>query len=114
MAYQIGKKAKEQGTYIIVLEFTDTNDNPYYPKTLKWSLTDIEGNAINSRDEVEVQNPLDTTTISLSGSDLAIGTNGHQRLLAVQATYDSSTYGNDLPLNCDILFTIEDIVAISD
>ena len=96
--YNLGS-AVEESTFISKIWFRDEDDTAISPKTMTWSLQDSKGNYINSREDVSVSDPEDTEYIVLSGDDLAITqATGRRRVLTVKITYDSATYGNDLPI----------------
>ena len=107
----------EQATKFIDLAFLDEAEAAEDAKTLKWTLTDIFGNIINSRDQIEVANPSSEETVVLSGNDLAIfndepSASKGKRLFTAEATYDS-TLGNDLLLTGEANFTVIDLTAIA-
>jgi len=104
--------AQEEGTYIITAAFTDEGDSAVTPNVITWTLTDRDGDVINSREDVSVDTPASSIDIVLSGDDLAIGTNGISRVLLVEATYDSDA-GSDLPLKGQVRFNIDDYVAVT-
>lgn len=107
--------AIEKSTYMVTVSFFDEADAAEDVKTMKWTLTDTDGNVINEREDVVVDDPGSVETIVLSGDDLAIvGSGGdEERLFTVEATYDS-TLGNDLPLNGVASFMVIDETAIAD
>ena len=70
--------AKERGTYVVTVAFTDEDGNAEDIKTLVWTLTDLDGNIINSRENVNVATPGASEDIVLSGADLA--TNGEDSI----------------------------------
>lgn len=108
--------ANEEGTAVFQCVFRDEDNNLVVPQTMTWTLTDIEGTVINSREDVAIS-PLNSTVyIVMSGDDLALqsGESGHQveRLLTLEGTYNS-TYGNDLPLKEERLFYITNLTVVS-
>ena len=106
--------AVEKSTYFPVASFFDEDGNAEDVKTLTWTLTDILGNIINEREDVEVTNPSSVETIVLSGDDLALFANDRlRRIITFNATYDSDL-GSDLPLNGAAEFTIVQLVSITD
>ena len=89
--------AVDKSTYIVTAAFTDEDGDPVTPNTVAWTLKDIDGNTVNSREDVS-ETPDTSVEIVLSGADLAPGTSDSIDLfLAVSATYDSPL-GSDLPL----------------
>lgn len=106
--------AVEQSTYFPIASFFDEDGNAEDVKTLTWTLTDISGNVINAREDVEVDSPSSVETIVLSGNDLAVFVGDRlRRVITFKATYDSDL-GNDLPLTGAAEFPIVQLVAIED
>jgi len=106
--------ASEESTFAVAAAFTDDADAAVVPDTLTWTLSDLSGTIINSRDQVSVVSPASTTTIVLSGADLALqaGESGKvKRRLTVEGTYTSSL-GAGLPLTAECEFLIEDLVNV--
>ena len=107
--------ADEESTYLATAAFFDAAGDPVTPNanTIKWTLSNMEGTVINSRNNVVIAS--DTSVdIVLSGKDLAMQTGETgivKRLLTVVAVYDS-TEGNDLPLNGEIIFLLDPKVMI--
>jgi len=115
MTTELTTHAKEKSTYIITASFTDEDDAAVAPKTLTWTLTDDQGDVINGREDVEVSSPSSSEDIVLSGDDLALQsgeTSRGVRILTVEGTYDSDA-GSDLPLNDEIRFIVDGLVAVS-
>jgi hypothetical protein len=98
--------AKNGSTYIVLADFTDEVDVAVVPNTIQWSLTDINGTIINNRDDVSVT-PASSISIVLEGDDILV-TDGLERLITIEAVYNSATYGNDLPLVDQAKFTIDE------
>jgi len=110
--------ARERSTYIVTCTFTDEDGVAITPTSFKWTLTDKNGSVINGKYEVVVSSLSDTISVLLSGADLKIlsgelnqktvgGRRTVERRMTVEATYNSSTYGNGLPLNDEVTFFIE-------
>lgn len=111
--YSLGE-AKEKSTFIVKVQFRDENDSAITPDTLQWTLTDNKGNVVNNRSNVSVGSPSSTNYIVLKGDDLGITQNrGRTRVLIVEATYTSATYGADLPLKESAEFIIKDLVSVT-
>ena len=106
MTIDLNVLAKEESTYIISSNFKDENDQAVIPKTIHWSLSDIDGIIINSREDVEITNLDSSVDILLSGDDLALPDESNPwRILIIKATYNS-TLGVNLPLNEECRFKI--------
>jgi hypothetical protein len=111
MATYLSAHAIEQGTYAITVAFTDDTGDAVIPNAgTTWKLTDVSGNVINSRSAVDITEAA-SVVIVLSGADLAIGTNGKERVLYVSGTYNSDL-GNNLPLKQEVRFYIDDLVNV--
>jgi hypothetical protein len=115
MSATLSVKATEKSTYIVTATFTDEDDNAVAPNTLTWTLADIDGTVINSREDVSVASPASSESIVLSGDDLQIvdSTNKTEdRIFTINATYDSSN-GTNLPLKESVIFTISNLKSVS-
>jgi hypothetical protein len=102
----IKPKADNGSTYILKVDFTDADGTAVTPNTVVWSLTDVNGNIINGRDDVELT-PDTTVYIVMSGDDLLLE-DGDERRCTVDAVYNSTTYGNNLPLVEQAIFEIDE------
>lgn len=106
----LDKLAKELGTYPIELSFFDDQNNPVTPDTMTWTLTDLDGNVVNSRLNIPIGTLSTVVTVILSGDDLQIidGDEYEDRVLTAIGTYTSSL-GGPLPLTDQVRFTIENL-----
>lgn len=112
MATNITVMPAEKGTAkVTVASFKDESGTAVTPSAVTWTLTDRLGNVINSRSAVSVT-PATSVSFLLTGNDLAIGDNGRQRTITINATY-SSSLGSGLTARAQAHFTIEDMVAVS-
>ena len=115
-------KANEEGLYVINFQPFDEDDNAVTPSAVLWSLTDLDGDFINEREDVDYESDsglgsggaLSTSMdIALNGDDLAVTesqcTTG--RRLLVKYTYTSSL-GSGLPGKDSCEFDIRNLVAI--
>ena len=114
MATTLTTLAIEEATYIITVAWLDDAGAAVTPSAATWTLTDLDGDVVNSRSNVTINSLSTTNTIVLSGADLALLTtlNGPTRVLLVEYTYTSSA-GSDLPGKAQATFTIEDLVGES-
>jgi len=113
MAATALENAIEKSTYIVTVAFTDEDGDDLIPTTITWTLTDVSGTVVNSREDVSVAIPAASINIVLSGDDLAIISGvTNKRILTVEAIY-TSDYGIGLPLKARAEFTIEALVAVS-
>lgn len=107
----LATKAVEKSTYVITIEFTDESGDPVTPNTVTWTLSDVYGAIINSREDVTLT-PTATGTIVLSGDDLVVTNYSVERVLTVAGTYDS-TYGSDLPFKDSVRFDLDNLVVVT-
>lgn len=105
--------AVEQSVYWITVGFLDEDNNAMAPDTATWTLTDIEGNIINEREDVSITTPGTSEVIELSGDDLAVdGNDIVQRLVTIEGTYTSVNYGASKPFKFQIQFPVEPIIIV--
>lgn len=112
VTYNITDEIAEEGSVGFVFTFTDENGDSMVPGAIAWTLTSDGGTVINSRENVSVDTPAASTTIILSGDDLAIGTNGTRRKILLAYTY-TSDLGNDLPGRFEASFQIRNLTAVT-
>jgi len=97
------------GTLKIEIIFTDEDDVIHAlssATSVKWQLSDKEGNVIGT---MSFANGLITESpVMLSCSDLEIGTDGDRRIFAVEIIYDS-TNGTDLCGKEEFDFKLKDL-----
>lgn len=108
--------AIEQSTYPVIVNLVDHNDDPITPNDdVTWSLVDGANEVVNAREDVEYTPPDNTLTIVLSGDDLAMLTANEEekRYVVVECTYNSVTYGDDLPFKGQVEFTIDGLKKVS-
>lgn len=109
MTAKIYKKALEESTFIIKVDFYDSSSAAVVPKMANWTLRDEDYEVVNSREEVDiVGDDLDSTTyIVLTGADLALpDPTKPTRYVLIQAMYDSDDFGSDLYFKEEIVFKI--------
>ena len=99
-------EAVNGSTYIIQASFTDEDGIAVVPESIVWSLTDINGNIINSRDDVSIT-PGSEVDIILSGDDLLVF-DGLERIITIEAVYESAISIDPLPLVQQAKFTIDE------
>jgi len=107
--------ANEQSVYWITVNLWDDDGTAMDNNdlVLTWTLTDLSGNLINSREDVSVSSPTDEETIELSGADLAVdGNDIVQRIMTLEGTYDSKANGDDKPFKFQIKFPIQPVVIV--
>lgn len=102
----------ERSTVALVTSFRDEAGELVTPTEIKWSLTDGDGNVVNSRQAVDVA-PASSVTVVLSGDDLALaqGDDG-RRQVVVRATYDGAL-GDDLPIVGVLEFTVRNVPGVA-
>ena len=107
--------AYDKSSYYVTLDFYDEEGAPVAPVSAAWTLTNGNGAIVNSRDNVAIASPIGTTTtVSLSGADLASGSNraANTRIVTVKATYISTVTGAAMPLNKAARFTINALPGV--
>jgi len=114
MAQEYTEKVKEEGTFVVTCAWKDSNGTAVTPDSATWTLTDEDGDTINSRSEVSISSPATTNDIVLSGDDLAIQatTDNGKRILTAEAIYDSDE-GSNLPLKDEYIFYIENLTNVT-
>ena len=110
MATMLLTVAVEESTYIVVAAYKNEAGTAMTPATATWTLTDIAGTVINSREDVALT-PGTTNTIVLTGDDLAVTATGPTRVVTVKATYNSD-YGTGLFLKAAAEFQLEDLLGV--
>ncbi|OEU68511.1 MAG: hypothetical protein BBJ57_07475 [Desulfobacterales bacterium PC51MH44] len=109
----IKETATEGSSFQVTATFFDESGNPVAPTALTWTLTDLDGSIVNSREDVVISTPSSEESILLEGDDLAVDGNDQvQRIVTFVGTYDSATHGNDKPLVDQSSFTIMPIRII--
>lgn len=103
--------AVEESTYVVTAAFTDEDGTVVTPSSVTWTLTDNRGNIINNRNAVSAT-PGTSIDIVLTGDDLAIGTNGEERTVTIDATYNSDL-GSGLKLKDECTFKIHNLLNVS-
>lgn len=99
---------EELSTKAVVISFSYTNGGASVdtvPKTLTWSLRDLNDAVVNGRENVPISVIGTSVSIVLSGEDLNIDGSGELRKLVLRGTYDSEL-GNDLPFTKEIRFPV--------
>lgn len=100
--------AEEGSSFYPTIEFLNEADAAMTPTVLHWSLTDMQGNVINSRTQVEVAAPSTSLTIALSGADLAVmGKDIASRLITCWGTYTSDVHGAGMTFLFQAKFNIQ-------
>ena len=91
MTTLLNVRATEGSTYVVTIEFTDEDGTPVIPTSIKWSLTNDEGDAVNSRTDVTIAVPAATIEVVLTGDDLpSPGDQTRSLYFTVEAIYDSA------------------------
>lgn len=98
---------EELSAKVITVSFSYMNGTaiPTIPKTLTWSLRDLNDAVVNGRENVPISVIGTSVSIVLSGEDLNIDGSGELRKLVLRGTYDSEL-GNDLPFTKEIRFPV--------
>ena len=110
---RLTEPAGELSTYPVTVVFRDEDQVLVVPDSATWTLTNVIGEVINSRDAVAMTPLANTFTIVVKGADLAVLANESlERRIAVEATYTSGL-GAGLPLTLEIEFEIEPMAGVS-
>lgn len=110
--YTLTREAVEKSTYAIEVEFKNEDGEYTTPNELTWSLTDGDGNVINSRNQFAVT-PFSSGEFVLTGNDLLIQdseASPAERRFLIEGTYDS-TRGNNLPIREECVFYVRDLIS---
>ena len=90
--------------------FIDEDGDAIMPELVLWTLSDIDGTVINSREDVSIT-PDTIVYIVLSDDDLVVS-GSRSRVVTVKATYNS-TYGSSLTLKAAATFDIENLIVVT-
>jgi hypothetical protein len=106
--------AIDQSSYIVKVSFADESGTAITPTTASWTLTDGDGEIVNSREDVAITSLASSVYIALSGDDLVAGTTRAENLrcLVIEGTYSSSLVGGTLPVKEAVKFLIEDLPQV--
>ena len=116
---EITEHAAEESTFPIVVTFWETIDGVETLVTpnndITWTLTDKAGTVVNDRSAETGLTPATSVIIVLSGADLELSESymGRVRYLLVECTYDSATYGANLPFKSQARFTIDNLLKVT-
>ena len=109
----IKETATEQSSFKVEATFYDESGNAVAPDTMTWTLTDLDGSVVNSREDEVIAAPSSTESILLQGDDLAVdGNDPVKRIVTFEGTYTSAEFGAGLPLKDESVFTIIPITII--
>jgi len=107
-------RANEESTFIITVSFLDEDNSSVTPTAITWTLTDKDGNIINSREDVSISTGTSVDVV-LTGDDLSLQSTESKkakRVLTISATYNSDA-GTGLSLKDEVTFYVTDLVAVS-
>lgn len=105
---------QEQSTLVVKVDFVDEFSDPVTPTAITWTLTDKNGNVMNTLEDEAISSPASTIYIAMSGSDLSIATGEtkpYTRYLLVKAVYDS-TYGDSLAFKDQLKFKLDNMIGV--
>ena len=109
-------KATEKSSIGVKWTFTKADGSDAIVTALTWTLTDIDGNVINSRQGVVVSTPQPSETVILSGNDLVLQDQSNDyelRVMTIEAMYDPENGDEDVPLKESAEFPVYNLRAIS-
>jgi hypothetical protein len=107
-------EAVERSTFVIRASFTDETGAAVVPNSgLTWTLSDVRGNVVNSREDVAITSAA-TITIVLHGDDLALSDAFRDagRVLTIRGMYNSSL-GASLEIADQATFVITNLFAVA-
>ena len=110
MPVTISSHAREGGTILLPVNFTDEDGDSFKPNSISWKLTDEDGTVINGRSSVSLT-ANSSTSVVLTGDDLAItGTVRKIVKVKVFGTYNSD-YGTNLTYREEATVVIDNLVG---
>lgn len=114
MPTRLTSLANEKGTYVVKVDFADEDDNGVTPDSVKYTLTDVKGNIINSLSCATIDCALSTSiTIELSSDDLAVPNRRQtRRKLLIHAVADLQI-GNNRDIYDECEFEIANFIGLS-
>lgn len=107
--YYTEKEVNEKSSMCISITFYDEDGNEVTPDTATWTLTDRDGNVINSRLDVAIT-PATTVEISVTGDDLQIvdqTKKREKRIFLIEWEKDSK------PTKQTLEFWVKNLVAVT-
>jgi hypothetical protein len=108
----------EKSTALFELTFTDEEGVQIQDAditSLKWHLSDTDGNIINDLQNEVIGSPTNPQKILLRGDDLQIlstESGNVLRVLTIEGTYNSSN-GSNLELNDECRFWVDNLAAVN-
>ena len=109
----IKETATEQSSFKVEATFYDESGNAVAPDTMTWTLSDLDGSVVNSRENISIAAPSSTESILLEGDDLVVdGNDPVKRIVTFQGTYTSAEFGAGKLLKDESVFTIIPITII--
>ena len=113
MPAKISVHAREKCNYTVSITFYDEVPALVIPTALTWTLTDMDGNIINSRDAVPVTPSESTEDVVLGSADtVVVAGQTNERLFLAEWTYNS-TYGSGLASKEQAVFVIDNLLHIT-
>lgn len=110
----LSQRAREAGSFVFQIDFTDEVGTATVPVSATWSLVDSLDAVVNSRDKVPITSLAATVYVAVHGDDLlATGDSETDiRFFVVESTYLSALTGSILPANRAARFRITDLPGI--
>jgi len=106
----------EESSGAIGFTLTGLDDEAVTPNELTWTMTDVNGVVINSRQDVSAT-PASTTWVVLSGADLALVPTSNVRVMTIKGTYNTVIGGvsqTNLPYTGEYQFDVCSFLNIPD
>lgn len=109
---QLTTKAEEGSTYIIRATYYDEDGNAVTPATVTWTLTNGDGDIVNSREDISISTPSTYNDIVLGAADTKCSSfKDETRKLILEYTYDSAA-GTGLPGTAQVSFIVQKILTV--
>ena len=110
-------EAVEESTIAITIDFEDEDGDAVVPTEAKWTLTNDDGDVVDTRERVNISSLASSVDVVLKGSNLQIlsGESGDRfatRRFLIEAKYNSSL-GTGLPLNESCTFPVRNLKYVS-
>jgi len=108
--------ATDQSSYVVQVDFSDETGAEVTPTAATWTLTDGNGDLVNTRENIPVTSLASTIYVALSGADLDVEEAGDRtenlRCLVVSASYNSILTGSLLPIKKAVKFLVTDLPQV--
>ena len=110
----LSERAREAGSFVFQIDFTNELGAATIPVSATWSLVDADDEVVNDRHQIPITGLAETVYVAVHGDDLLAAGNGEEdfRFFVIEATYLSALTGSILPANRAARFRITDLPGI--